>query len=135
MLNDVERKERLTFAIQAAMRRRGLTPPKLAAMLGKHADTVRRWRDGETVPTILDVAPLAEALGVDPSYLIEPPPLPEYPLDEYLVGDPEQPTVAGADQALDEELAGPASSTLQQPTRDRRATGGGSASGRPARGA
>jgi transcriptional regulator with XRE-family HTH domain len=135
VLGDLERKQRLAFAIQMAMARRGLTPPKLARILDKHADTVRRWRDGETAPSVLEVFPLAEALGVDPSYLINPPAVPEYPLDDYLVEPVERPTVEDADRALDDELAGPAASTLQQPTRDRRATGGGSGTGRPARGA
>jgi ribosome-binding protein aMBF1 (putative translation factor) len=81
----MDRRERLAFAIATAMRRQGLTPPKLAAKLGKSKETVRRWRDGDAVPSMLEVAPLAEALGVNPIYLINPPEVPEYPLDEYLV--------------------------------------------------
>lgn len=82
------------------MRRQRLTPPKLARVIGKNAETVRRWRDGETVPNVLEIAPLAEALGVDPIYLVNPPPVPDYPLDEYLVRETIADAVAeGIDRA------------------------------------
>lgn len=48
-------------------------------------ETVARWARGETVPSALDIAPLAAALGVKAMLLIEPPAVPTYPLDEYLI--------------------------------------------------
>jgi len=131
MLTDVERKERLGYAIREAMRRRRLTPPKLGKQVGRSGETIRRWMAGTNAPSVLELGALAEALGVDPLYLVNPPPVPEYPLDDYLLED--EPTVADADRVLDEELAGPAASTLQQPTRDRPSTAGGSGGARLAR--
>jgi transcriptional regulator with XRE-family HTH domain len=48
-------------------------------------ETIARWARGETVPSALDVGPLAIALGVRADLLIAPPELPEYPLADYLV--------------------------------------------------
>lgn len=96
----MERKDRLAYAITEAMRRRGLTPPRVAAAMGKNADTIRRWRDGETVPSAIDVAPLAEALGVRVDYLVTPPPIPAYPIEEFLVAETVEDALAeGIDRA------------------------------------
>lgn len=48
-------------------------------------ETVARWARGETVPSALDVGPLAAALGVRPELLVSPPEIPSYPLGDYLV--------------------------------------------------
>lgn len=48
-------------------------------------ETVARWARGETVPSALDIAPLAAALGVKAMLLIEPPAVPVYPLGDYLL--------------------------------------------------
>jgi len=48
-------------------------------------ETVARWARGETVPSALDVGPLAIALGVKATFLVNPPELPEYPLADYLL--------------------------------------------------
>lgn len=85
MADDVERKERLAYAIRAAMARRGLTAPMLAELVGRSSVTVGRWVRGDTAPSALDVGPLANALGVRADYLIDPPAIPEYPLEQYLV--------------------------------------------------
>lgn len=82
---EMERRQRLAFAIGEAMRQQKLTPPAVAQAIGRSPETIRRWMNAENVPSALDVGPLAAALGVDPSYLVDPPPVPEYPLDEYLV--------------------------------------------------
>lgn len=76
---------RLAYAIREAMRAADLTPPKLAARLDVDPKTVNRWINGETVPNALTVRPLADALGVSPMLFVDPPPVPEYPLAEYLV--------------------------------------------------
>ena len=94
----MERRERLAYLISEAMRRRGLSAPTLATQLGKASLTVRRWRNGETVPSIIDAGPLGEALGVAPELLLNPPEIPRYALDEYLVRD-------AVDSAVDEAVA------------------------------
>jgi transcriptional regulator with XRE-family HTH domain len=108
VLTDTEREERLAYAIAEAMRRRRLTPPKVAQMIGKSADTVRRWANGRNGPSALDIDPLAAALGVDPMYLIRPPEIPAYPLDAFLVDEVSSPEqreaeAIAAGQALDEQ--------------------------------
>lgn len=57
----------------------------VAAAIGRTPKTVLRWTKGETVPSALDLGPLSEALGVRPLYFLEPPPVPDYPLEEFLV--------------------------------------------------
>ena len=79
------RKERLGFAIRAAMRAAGLTQEELATTLGKSTTTVGRWVRGDTVPNALEVGPLASALQVSPLLFIDPPDVPDYPINEYRV--------------------------------------------------
>ena len=86
MVDEVERKERLAFAIDAAMAAQGLEDGDLAKRIGKSATTVGRWRRGDTVPNALEILPLANALSVTLQFLLEPPPKPTYPIAEYLVG-------------------------------------------------
>lgn len=109
-MDDDMRKERLGFAIRAAMRAAGVTQEELAVKLGKSVTTVGRWVRGDTVPNVLEVGPLAYELGVSPLLFIEPPELPEYPLNEFLVRSA---TEQGQARAL-------------QPRRRRRSTSGGS---------
>jgi transcriptional regulator with XRE-family HTH domain len=95
--DDVQRKEELAYAIRAAMARRGLSAPDVAKLIGRSPVTVGRWVRGETAPSALDVGPLAAALGVRSDYLIEPPPIPDYPIERYLV---EVAMQAGVQQGL-----------------------------------
>lgn len=88
---------RLAYAIREAMRAADLTPPKLAARLDVDPKTVNRWINGETVPNALTVRPLADALGVSPMLFVDPPPVPEYPLAEYLV---RQATSEGVEEGI-----------------------------------
>jgi hypothetical protein len=48
-------------------------------------ETIARWARGDTVPSALDIGPLARALGVRIEFLVDPPALPSYPLSEYLL--------------------------------------------------
>lgn len=86
MVDEVERKERLAFAIEAAMAAQGMEDAELAQLVGKSETTIGRWRRGDTVPNALEILPLATALGVQPRFLMDPPPKPTYPIEEYLVG-------------------------------------------------
>lgn len=99
-MDDRMRKERLGFAIRAAMRSarpQPLSQEDLAAVLGKSVTTVGRWVRGQTAPSVLEVGPLAEALGVSPLLFIDPPAIPDYPLDEYRV---RQATQRGTEEGL-----------------------------------
>lgn len=59
------------------------------AMVPKRSkETISRWARGDTVPSALDIAPLARALGVKPILFVDPPELPSYPLSDYLVEKP-----------------------------------------------
>lgn len=85
VLTDKDRRERLAFAIRAAMGKR--TAQDIADAMNPHRskETVARWARGETVPSALDVGPLAAALGVRVELLVSPPEVPSYPLADYLV--------------------------------------------------
>jgi len=82
--DDMERRERLAFALRAVMKERGLTQAELAQMLGRSEQTVRRWAGGLTVPSVLEIEPLAEALRVDPIYFVTPPEPQPYPVRDFL---------------------------------------------------
>jgi hypothetical protein len=86
---DADRKDRLSFAIFWAMWKRDVSPPALAKAINKSPDTVRRYRDGESAPSVLDVGPLARALGVRPEYFTNPPKVPDYPFEDFTVESPE----------------------------------------------
>lgn len=85
--DDMLQKERLAYAIRYAMQKKRLSAPEVAARIGRSTITVGRWVRGETAPSLLDVGPLANALGVRPEYLFDPPEIPEYPIEQYLVED------------------------------------------------
>lgn len=85
VVDDAEQRERFAYALREAMREARLTPPKLAARLDVAAKTVNRWVNAETLPNVMMVKPLAEALGVRPELVYDPPERPEYPLSEYLI--------------------------------------------------
>lgn len=76
---------RFSFAIQAAMVKRNVSPTSLAHMIGRDPSTVRRWAYGETTPNISALKELADALRVKPELFYDPPALPDYPIDEYLL--------------------------------------------------
>jgi len=63
------------------------TAQEIAAVIEpkRSKETIARWARGDTVPSALDVGPLAEALGVKAELLVYPPAVPSYPMAEYLV--------------------------------------------------
>ncbi len=85
MEGEADLQRRFAYAVSAAMAAKGWKPPDLAKALGMHPTAVGRWVKGETLPNILTVKPLAKALSVRPEFLYDPPPIPDYPLSEYLV--------------------------------------------------
>lgn len=84
-MDDLERKRRLAFALFWAMLQRDMTAPVLGERVGKSPNTIRRWAEGDTTPSALDIAPLAAALGVEPGYFIDPPAVPDYPFERFAI--------------------------------------------------
>lgn len=84
---DAEMQRRLAYAIRAAMAQKDWKPPDLARAIKRDPSTVTRWANGESVPNMLMTKQLALALDVRPEFLFDPPPVPDYPLSEYLVRD------------------------------------------------
>jgi transcriptional regulator with XRE-family HTH domain len=85
MDSDEEMQQRFAYAVSAAMTNKGWKGPDLARALGLHPTAVLRWVKGESVPNILITKRLAAALDVKPEFLYNPPPVPSYPLSEFLV--------------------------------------------------
>lgn len=85
--NDADAQRRFAYALRAAMGRKGWKAPDLARAIGRDASTVSRWIDEKSVPNLLMVKALAGALGVTPAFLFDPPPVPDYPLADYLIDD------------------------------------------------
>jgi transcriptional regulator with XRE-family HTH domain len=98
VLSEQERKARLAYAISSARQKRGMTPPQLAERLGVGRGAVNKWESGESVPSMLWLGPLCEALGLDANLFAVLPPIPPSPVDEYLTESPEQ---AAATRAVD----------------------------------
>lgn len=106
------RQDTLAAAIRAAMDAVEMRPETLAEIVGTSKRTVQRWRSGEGAPDVLQLRPMADALGVEPSLFIDPPELPQYPLDAYRL-PPEEVVLAAArlaqrDQGTEEETDPPA---------------------------
>lgn len=76
---------RLGYAVRAAMIARHMSASELARAVRRDPSTVTRWMNGETVPNVLILKQLADALRVKPELFYDPPPLPDYPIDEYLL--------------------------------------------------
>jgi len=82
---DVEMRRRFAYALNAAMIEKRWKAPDLAKAIKRDASTVTRWAKGESVPSLFLVKPIADALDVAPRLLFDPPPVPDYPLADYLV--------------------------------------------------
>lgn len=85
VISDPDRKVRLAYAIRRAREQRGMTPPQLAAAVGRGRGTINDWESGKSAPSLLDLGPLCSALGVDPRLFADLPEEPPSPVDEYLV--------------------------------------------------
>lgn len=119
---DKERRDRLAFAIRAAMGGRSAQDIADVIEPKRSKETIARWARGETVPSALDVGPLATALGVRADLLIAPPELPAYPLADYLVAQEVAEGLQEARQRAHRPRVGEAPSTLQRrPQRHARA--------------
>lgn len=98
MDSEAEMRRRFAYALNSAMARKGWKAPDLAKAVKRDASTVTRWVNGETVPNLLMVKSLADALGVRPDFLFDPPPVPDYPLDAYLVDALDEAVASGVEE-------------------------------------
>lgn len=88
VITDAERKNRLAYALRHARETRGLSVIDLAAAIGRSKATIYDWEDAKTAPSILDLGPLCDALGIRPDLFVDlpapPAPVPS-PVDDYLL--------------------------------------------------
>lgn len=80
--SDADLKRRVGYVIQRARMARGLTAPQLAAAVHTTPKTINRWEKGEAAPSLIDLGPLCEALGLSPQAFID---LPADPVSRYLL--------------------------------------------------
>jgi transcriptional regulator with XRE-family HTH domain len=95
-MTDVERKRRIAYAIRSAREARGLSRPDLAREVGVGRGAVSDWENGETLPSLLNLGPLCDALGVNADLFAHPPEIPENPIQRYLLDAEEKDQAAGA---------------------------------------
>lgn len=119
-VTDAERRDRLAFAIRAAMGKRSAQDIAAAIRPTKSKETIARWARGETVPSALDVGPLATALGVKIDLLVNPPALPNYPLDDYLLEVADSAAEAAHRRASNGRAAGAPNTPARTPRRSAR---------------
>lgn len=84
-LTEEERKARIAYVIESTRRRRKMSPPQLAELVGRSRGTVNDWEAGRSTPSLVDLGPLCIALGLKPEAFAELPAIPADPLAEYLL--------------------------------------------------
>jgi transcriptional regulator with XRE-family HTH domain len=136
MMGESEQRERFAYALQRAMRERGVSTRKLAGHLGVDQRKVGGWLKQGKLPNLYESQALAAVLRVNedlfrnPPEVPPPPPEPYYPIEQYLLEVAGQtPTAAGAEEGerrAAERLArrGPGT-PARSPRRRARATGEG----------
>lgn len=92
MLGETEQRARFSYALQRAMKHRGISARALAKAIEVDARIVAKWLAGKGLPNLYESQRLAAALQVDENLFKNPPPTPPppveppYPLAEYLLG-------------------------------------------------
>jgi transcriptional regulator with XRE-family HTH domain len=90
MIGEVEQRERFAYALQRALRARGMSERELAKQMEIDPRRVARWRAAKDVPNLFEAARLAQKLGVSEELFRSPPPVPDpppepyYPIERYL---------------------------------------------------
>jgi transcriptional regulator with XRE-family HTH domain len=84
-MTDIERKRRIAYAIRSAREARGLSRPQLAAAVGVGRGAVSDWENGETLPSLLNLGPICDALEVDANLFAHPPEIPASPVLDFLL--------------------------------------------------
>jgi transcriptional regulator with XRE-family HTH domain len=104
-MGEQEQRDRFSYALRAAMTRRKASGRALAAALRIDARHIAKWRRGESLPNLYESQALAAALRVREALFKEPPevpvmpPVPHYPLDEYLLEAADSGAVEGHHRA------------------------------------
>lgn len=112
MVGEAERRRRFGYALQEALKARGMSERQLSIRLAIDARKIAKWRTGGALPDLYQTQALVEALQVSEELFRNPPEVPEppaYPIERYLIGggedslDPAEEQVA--DSVVDEALA------------------------------
>lgn len=80
---DAELKARLARAIQDAREQAGLSRPELARLVGVQRGAVNAWEKGTSVPSLLNLGALCDALQVTADLFAHPPAIPTSPVARY----------------------------------------------------
>lgn len=99
---DAELKARLAYAIRQARTDAGLSRPELAAAVGVGRGAVNAWEKGESVPSLLNLGGLCDALQVEADLFAHPPPVPQSSVAPYRLRAVAE---RAADYAVDEAPA------------------------------
>jgi transcriptional regulator with XRE-family HTH domain len=129
-MNNTERKERIAYYIQDARIARGFEVKELADLVGVGKSSVYDWENGETLPSLANLGPLCDALGVDADLFAHPPEIPDSPVRRYMLAkDPLTPAEVGEiESALEDadrllgDVPGPARRRSGASTRRRQAS-------------
>lgn len=84
-MTDIERKRRIAYAIRTVREERRLSRPELAALVGVGRGAVNDWENAETLPSLLNLGPLCDALGVDADLFAHPPEIPASTVRRFLL--------------------------------------------------
>lgn len=85
---DVDLKARISYAIRVAREDRRLSRRELAEEVGVGPSAVGDWENGVSVPSLLHLGALADALNVDADLFAHPPPIPESPVARWRRSEP-----------------------------------------------
>lgn len=85
ILTETEHRQRLAYALNTAVSYRGESFKHIAKELKVSPNTVTRWGRGTSSPDAYNVYRLSQMLGFKPDFFIEPLPVPQYPIEEYLI--------------------------------------------------
>ncbi len=86
-MTDMERKKRISHAIREVREKRGFSRPELAALVGVGRGAVNDWENGVTLPSVLNLGPLCDALQVDADLFAHPPEIPESGITRYMLDE------------------------------------------------
>lgn len=88
MLGEQERRDRFGYALQEALKARGVSERQLAATVGVDPRQVAKWRSGRGLPDLYQTQAIIDALRVSEDLFRDPPAVPkppEYPIERYLL--------------------------------------------------
>ena len=84
-----EQKRRIGRALREALAHRDMTALELARQLDRSPNTVSRWLNGRSAPSLAELQGIVRVLRVRPDLFVEPPEVPTYPIEEFVTDDVE----------------------------------------------